>query len=147
MSLSPRSFHWRKLLLAVAPALLAGCVGHMSPAVATFHGINQPMMLGSLDRIGGGAPLPVRTVGEFEGKSDAHFSQTSSTTGNMTTTTTENWANNLDIYVNAVAALKLGGPAADIRVTTLRTWALGYLCCMHNTVYIQGDVVNVGAGK
>ncbi len=146
MSLSPRSSHWRKLL-AVAPALLAGCVAHMSPAVATFQGIDQPMMLGNLDRIGGGAPLTARTVGAFEGKSDAHFSQTKSTSGNMTTTTTENFVNNLEIYENAVAALKLGGPTADIRVTTLRTWALGYLCCMHNTVYIQGDVVNVGAGK
>jgi hypothetical protein len=146
MSLFTRSPHWRKLL-AVAPALLAGCVGHMSPAIATFHGINQPMILGSVDRIGAGAPLAVRTVGEFEGKSDAHFSNTSQRSGNLTITTTENWANSLEIYENAVTALKLGGPNADIRVTTLRTWALGYLCCMHNTVYIQGDVVNVGAGK
>ena len=146
MSLFTRSLHWSKLL-AVAPALLAGCVAHMSPAVATFDGIVQPMVLGNMDRIGGGAPLAVRTVGEFEGKSDAHFSQTSQTSGNITTTTTEKWANNLEIYENAATALKLGGPNADIRVTTLRTWALGYICCMHNTVYIQGDVVNVGAGK
>ena len=145
MSLSTRTSHWRKLL-ALAPALLAGCVGHMSPALATFQGIQQPMVLGNVDRIGGGPLRPVRTVGQFEGKSDAHFSQTSQTSGNMTTTTTEKWANNLDIYVNAVTALKLGGPDADIHVTTLRTWALGYLCCMHNTVYMEGDV-NVGAGK
>jgi hypothetical protein len=145
MSLSTRTSPWRTLL-AIAPALLAGCVGHMSPAIATFQGINQPMVLGSVDRIGGGALRPSRTVGQFEGKSAAHFSNTEQTVGNTTYTTTEKWANSLDIYVNAVNALKLGGPDADIRVTTLRTWALGYLCCMHNTVYIEGDVV-VGAGK
>jgi hypothetical protein len=146
MSLSTRSPHWRKLLV-VAPALLAGCVAHMSPAVAKFDGIEQPMMLGSMDRIGGGAPLAVRTVGEFEGKADAHFSKTDQTVGNTTYSTTESWSNSREIYKNAVKALELGGPSADIRVTTLRTWAIGYLCCMHNTVYIQGDVVNVGAGK
>jgi hypothetical protein len=146
MSLSIRSSHW-STLLAVAPALLAGCVAHMSPAVATFQGIEQPMVLGSMDRIGGGAPLAVRTVGDFEGKADAHFSKTDQTVGNMTYTTTERWANSTTIYNNAIKALQLGGPAADIRVTTLRTWSIGYLCCMHNSVYIQGDVVNVGAGK
>ena len=146
MSLSTRSLHWSKLL-AVAPALLAGCVAHMSPAVATFEGIQQPMVLGSMDRIGGGAPLAVRTVGDFEGKADAHFSKTNSTVGNVTYSTTESYANSATIYKNADTALKLGGPSADIRVTTLRTWSIGYLCCMHNSVYIQGDVVNVGAGK
>ncbi len=146
MSLSTRTSPWRPLL-AVAPALLAGCIAHMSPATATFDHIEQPMVLGNVDRIGGGAPLAARTVGEFEGKSSAHFSNTEHTAGNMTYSVTESSFNNLDIYVNAVNALKLGGPDADIRVTTLRTWSIGYLCCMHNTVYIQGDVVNVGAGK
>lgn len=133
----------RRKLLALAPLLLAGCVAHMSPSTANFSGIKRPMMLGNLDRIGGGAPLPSQKVGEFEGKSVAAFSQTHS--GGYETTT--NLVNNLDIFVDAGKAMVLGGPLAEIRVTTLRTWAFGYLCCLKNTVYVVGDVVSVRGAK
>lgn len=139
---SPDARRVALLALPVA-ALLGGCVGHMKPVAAHFDGIQQPMMLGSLDRIGGGAPLPVTKAGEFEGEATAVYAQSS----NSTSTTTYDAINNLDIYVDAQKALTTAGPGSEIRITTLRNWSKGFISIVKSTVVVEGDVVKVGGAK
>jgi hypothetical protein len=124
-----------------------GCLGHFQPAAASFEGISQPVMLGSVDRIGGGAPLPTTKTGDFEGESTAIYSRSTSTTGNIETTTTRDMTNNLQITLDAQKALQNAGPDGGIRVTTLRPWSKGFIVIVKSTVVVEGDVVKVGGGK
>jgi hypothetical protein len=127
--------------------LLSGCLGHFQPATAGFEGITQPVMLGSVDRIGGGAPLSFTKKGQFEGESKAIYSRSTSTSGNIETTTTRDMTDNLQIALDAYAALQASGPDSEIRVTTLRPWSKGFMVIMKSTVLVAGDVVTVGGAK
>ena len=146
--MSNRNESWSRGAAALfALASLGGCVAHMQPAAAGFAGLPQPIMLGSVDRVGGGAPLPMTKTGEFESESKAVFSNSSSTTGNVRTTVTRDMTDNLQIVVDAAQALGAGGPDSEMRVTTLRPWSKGYMVIVKSTVMVSADVVKVGGAK
>lgn len=138
-------------LLASGLFAVAGCFGTLQPVSATFQGMNNPVLLGPVDRIGGAAPAPARKVGDFEGQASSVFANNEyhSTSGNISYTTTETVSrrDESQIQVDALKALSVAGGQGDIRVTTLRTWARGWPTGTKNTVYVEGDVVDVGGGK
>jgi hypothetical protein len=135
------------LTLAAGSLALAGCFGGMSPSLITFQGIKRPIMLSSVDRIGGGAPMPVTKVSEVEGQSVALFTSSTSSNGTTTTTTDVTKINNVEVFTDVVKGLEEAGPQSQIQITTLRAWARGWPTGVKNTVYIQGDVVRSGGGK
>ena len=128
--------------------LVAGCVGHLQPSVATFAGIPSPIMLSKVDRIGGGALAPVHKVAEFEGEAVSLYAHSETRTEDATTITTTSIdtmrVNNAELY-NAAAAALQAVPNASIMITKLRPWASGYLSFVKNTVLVEGLVVLVGA--
>jgi hypothetical protein len=138
-------------LLAGALLTAAGCFGTIKPVSATFQGMNNPVLLGPVDRIGGAAPTRAHKVGDFEGEASSVFAQNQyhRTSGNITYETTEtvNRRDESQIQIDALKALSVVGGQGDIRVTTLRTWARGWPTGTKNTVYVEGDVVEVGGGK
>jgi hypothetical protein len=143
-----RATRW---LLAGASLAVTGCFGTLQPVSATFQGMNNPVLLGPIDRIGGGSSAPARKVGDFEGEASSVFAQNQyhSTSGNISYETTETVSRRdaSQIQVDALKALSVVGGQGEIRVTTLRTWARGWPTGTKNTVYVEGDVVDVGGGK
>jgi hypothetical protein len=132
-----------KLLLALAVAPLAGCFAGFQPSLLTLHGLQKPVMLTSVDRIGGGAALATQKAGAFEGESVSIMTQSQ----DQNYSYSYEKVNNVEVVADAQKALDLGGPDSEIKVTTLRAWARGWPAGVKNTVYIQGDVVKVGGGK
>jgi hypothetical protein len=131
----------------LAPLLvmaLAGCIGHFKPATGTLQGIHNPVLVGPIDRLGGGKPLATKQVGEYEGQAEALLAQSSSTSGGWTTTTTTDMTDNTGPVVAAVQALAGKGETADIRLSTIRARSYGYLVFIKSRVYLEGSVVLVG---
>ena len=119
-----------------------GCVGHLKPATASFPGVQAPVLLGPVDRIGGGAPLEKTRVRGFSGEAVASLSQ--STSGGYTTTT--DITNNAAIVVKAVKALA-DVANGDIRVSEIRARAWGYISVVKTTVHVSGKVYEVGGAR
>jgi hypothetical protein len=127
----------------MAAPVIGGCIAHLSPATGALPAVDQPVLLGPVDHIGGGPAFATTKVREFDGEAKASFG--SSTSGGTTTDVTI--INNAELNHDALAALSGTGENADIRVTTLRAWGWGYIVKIKNTVYVAGDVVTVGAAK
>lgn len=119
--------------------VLAGCFGHMKPTSSYFQNVEAPVLLGPVDRIGGGPALATKKVGGYEGEAVAVLAQSESG-GYRTTTDIEN---NAGMARGAARALE-GVDNGDIRVGTLRAWSYGYISLMKSTVYVGGSVVKVG---
>ena len=135
----------RNLILAPLLAMaLAGCIGHIKPATATLQGIHNPVLIGPVDRIGGGKPFTTKQVGDYEGQSEALLAHSSSTSGGYTTTRTTDITDNTGPIVAAVQALEGKGESADIRLSTIRARSYGYLVVAKSRVYLEGSVVLVG---
>jgi hypothetical protein len=126
--------------LACACVLLAGCFGSLQPATATYQGVLRPVLLGPVDRIGGGPALPTERIASYEGEASAHFARSET----QTHVTESQGFDNLTMVVVAVEKLEKVGPSGDIRITQLRAWARGYISFIKNEVRIQGTVVSVG---
>lgn len=130
----------RGLALALLATPLAGCFSGFQPSLLTMHGVKKPIMLSTTDRIGGGAPLSTQKAGEFEGESVSMHSESEDSMYRYT----YDRVDNVQVVTNAQTALGKGGENSEIRVTTLRAWARGWPAGVKNTVYVEGDVVNVG---
>jgi len=140
MSISSRT---GGLALAFLATPLAGCFSGFQPSLLTMQGIKKPIMLTPVDRIGGGAPLPTQKVGEYEGESISIHTEHEDSQYRYSFTK----VNNVQAIVDAQKALAKTGPNGAIKVNTLRAWARGWPAGVKNTVYIDGDVVNVGGGQ
>jgi hypothetical protein len=131
------------LLLAVCSPALAGCFGTFQPATATFETVDKPVLLGPIDRIGGGAALKTHHVSDYEGEAislSAH-SETATTTTDTTV------IDNVSMVKEARDKLGNAGPTSDIRVTKLRPWAKGYVSFVKNTVLVEGNVVTIEGAR
>lgn len=128
--------------LAIAGGLVTGCFGTLQPATASFQGVQQPVLLGPVDRIGGGPALSTRRVSSYAGSATALFARSESSTH----VTETNAFDNLTMVKVAVAKLDPVGPGGDLRVTQVRVWAKGFISFIKNTVRIKGNVVAVGGG-
>lgn len=129
----------KQLLLAPACAFVAGCFGTLQPSTATFEGVNRPVLLGPVDRIGGGSALPTRAVGDYEGEAESFVAS-----DDHSTTLAED---NASLVHAAVELLDKAGPDGDLRVTKVRAWAWGYIRIIKNKVLIKGNVVAVERSK
>jgi hypothetical protein len=133
-------------VMAVASLTLGGCFSGMQPSLLTLRTINAPVMLSPVDRIGGGTPTPKQKVGDFDGESVSMQAHSEYSSGTMVTTVDETKVNNVQVIVEAARALAAAGPGALIQITKLRVWSRGWPAGVKNTVYIEGDVVRMGAG-
>jgi hypothetical protein len=131
------------LLLALASTLVTGCFGTLQPATATFKGLTRPVLLGPVDRIGGGPALPTRHVAGYDGEATAHYARSES--GGMVSES--QGFDNLTMVKDAVGKLDQAGPAGDLRVRKVRAWAKGFITMVKNSVRVEGSVVAVEGGK
>lgn len=128
--------------LPVAGALLAGCFGTLQPATANLKGFDRPVLLGPVDRIGGGARLPTRHVAGYEGEATAHFARSES----GGTVTESQGFDNLTMVKKAAGKLDQAGPDGELRVTKVRAWGKGFISVIKNSVLVEGEVVAVEGG-
>ena len=128
--------------LAVVGGLVTGCFGTLQPATASFQGVQQPVLLGPVDRIGGGPALPTRKVSGYSGSASALFARSETSTQVTEVTAFDN----LTMVKDAVAKLGPVGAGGDLRVTQVRVWAKGFISFIKNTVRVKGNVVAVGGG-
>jgi hypothetical protein len=131
-----------RLLLPLGYALVfGGCFGHLTPATATMSGLDAPVLLGPVDRVGGGKPLATKKVREFEATSKHVF--THSESGGYSTDT--------EIQESSLAGeaeyATRGGPYKDIRLTEVKPQAVGVISGVKARVDVEGDVVLVQPQK
>ena len=120
---------------------------------ASLRGVPLPILLGPVDRVGGGTPLPVTKVFEFDGEASRHFMQGSysTTAGNMVTTTSwqeEHWSGDDAIKAAAWRATK-GDLSKDIHVTKLKAknYVIFFGTAVKAYVAVEGDVMSPGGGR
>jgi len=95
------AFFFRPAALVVLASTTA-CTGHLQPATGMLRGIQQPVMLSAVDRLGGGPPLRTTVVAEYEAEARASQTQSTSRSGGYETTTTTTILDNTPLAVEAV---------------------------------------------
>jgi hypothetical protein len=120
---------------------LGGCFGHLTRATATMSGLEAPVLLGPVDRIGGGKPLPTKTLREFEATSKHVFTQGESGGYSISTEISES-----SLAAEAEYATR-GNNYKDIRLTEIKPQAVGMISGVKARVDVEGDVVQVQTSK
>ena len=129
-------------LLALGCSLaLSGCFGHLTPATATMSGLAAPVLLGPVDRVGGGKPLPVKTLREFEATSKHVFSHSESGGYSVDTEISES-----SLAAEAEYATR-GSSYKDIRLSEIKPQAVGVISSVKARVDVEGDVVQLQVSK
>jgi hypothetical protein len=128
------------LLLAPLPSLSA-CFGHLTPAEATMAAVEAPVLLGPVDRVGGGKPLPYEKTGEYEATSKHSFSHQESGGYSYDTQIIESETNQEAEYATR------GDRYKDIRLTEVKPQAVGVIAVVKARVDGEGDVVRVKPRK
>ena len=120
---------------------VTGCFGHITPAEATMAGIEAPVLLGPVDHVGGGAPLKVEELRDFEATS-RHLASHSESGGYSTDIRIVE----LDMRQEAEYATR-GDSRKEIRLTEVKPQADGVLVSVKARVDVEGQVVRVSGGK
>jgi hypothetical protein len=129
-------------LLGLGSSLtLGGCFGNLTPATATMAGLSAPVLLGPVDRVGGGKPLATKTLREFEATS-RHL-QTHSESGGYSIDTE---IAESSLAPEAEYAVR-GSDYKDIRLTEVKPQAVGWFVGVKARVDVEGDVVQVTPNK
>lgn len=123
---------------------VTGC--HFKGGVATFPGVENPVLLSQKDRIGGDAPLETTKLKEFEAEAEWSFTQSTETNalGQKVRVETEEWTKKDTLAKEAKAAIGRD-ENVDIRLTDVMPAAYVVLFGMKNKAYVsvEGDVVKV----
>lgn len=140
---------YARIGIACLLAGLSGCATQKT--TATFKDVKMPILLGPVDRIGGGESL--QTIGEehFSGSAHEFISTKTSESTYSRITTTKTGSTGRD-YLSLKLALEYDSrPNWDIRLTHLRprTYSGSFLFGANEsvTVNVLGDVVAVKGGK
>jgi hypothetical protein len=104
-------------------------------------GLDAPVLLGPVDRVGGGAPLKVEEVREFEATS-RHLASHSESGGYSTDITIVE----SDLSQEAEYATR-GDSRKEIRLTEVKPQAVGVLVSVKARVDVEGRVVRVSPTK
>lgn len=118
-----------------------GC--HFKGGVATFPGVQNPVLLSQTDRIGGGEPLATTKLKEFEAEAEWSFTQNQKDALGRSYDV-EEWTKKDTLAREANTAIG-GDKATDIRLTDVMPAAYVVLFGMKGKAYVsvEGDVVRV----
>lgn len=121
----------------------AGC--HFKGGVASFPGVENPVLLSNKDRIGGDQPLETTKLKEFETEAVWAFTQSLNTGNNDSKEwTKEEWTKKDTLPREANEAIG-GDPTVDIRLTDVMPAAYVVFLGLKSKAYVsvEGDIVKV----
>lgn len=128
--------------LAALALLFVGC-GGQTGALVRFGRLPNPVLLGPVDRVGGGAPLSSRAVDKFDYVGVCAIGSHSTEDRIVRTTyTTHVWTPDSAAAVAAGQATA-ADPTLDIRITDVETYNWASVGGAVQKVFVRGNVVKV----